>query len=197
MNKHGATVSRHELNPVSFLERSGTVYADRVAVVDGDVSYTWREFPARSRRLASALRDAGLRKGDRIAFLALNSEPLLLAHFGVAQAGGVLLPSTPDCPPTRSPTSSSTPARTSSSTHPSSRSVLDKVPPGVRRLNTHGDFETFLAAGSDRGSNRGCRMIRHSDDQLHVRDNWPAERRDVPLSRRLSQRAGNGDSTTG
>jgi len=37
------------------------------------------------------LRAAGLRKGDRIAFLALNSEPLLLAHFGVPQAGGVLV----------------------------------------------------------------------------------------------------------
>ena len=82
---------RHELNPVRFLERAGTVYADRVAVVDGDINLTWHEFRARSRRLASALRASGVRKGDRIAFVALNSEPLLLAHFAVPQAGAVLV----------------------------------------------------------------------------------------------------------
>jgi fatty-acyl-CoA synthase len=37
------------------------------------------------------MRRAGLKNGDRVAFLALNSEPLLLAHFAVPQAGGVLV----------------------------------------------------------------------------------------------------------
>ena len=68
------------------------VHAERVAVVDGPVRFTWAEFRDRSRRLASALRTAGLRHGDRVAFVALNSEPMLLAHFGVLQAGGVLVP---------------------------------------------------------------------------------------------------------
>lgn len=83
---------RQELTPVSFLERAGVVHADRPAVVDGAARFTWSEFRDRSRRLASALRAAGLRHGDRVAFVALNSEPLLLAHFGVLQAGGVLVP---------------------------------------------------------------------------------------------------------
>src|SRR5262249_51521311 len=34
---------------------------------------------------------AGLQKGDRVAFLALNSEPLLLAHFAVPLAGAVIV----------------------------------------------------------------------------------------------------------
>jgi fatty-acyl-CoA synthase len=84
-------VYRQELTPVRFLERAGTVYATRVAVVDGEVSYTWREFRARARRFASALRASGLRAGDRVAFLSFNSEPLLLAHFAVPMAGGVLV----------------------------------------------------------------------------------------------------------
>jgi len=58
-------VYRQELTPVLFLERSGTVHATRVAVTDGDVSYTWSEFRARARRFASALRASGLRAGDR------------------------------------------------------------------------------------------------------------------------------------
>jgi fatty-acyl-CoA synthase len=84
-------VFREELSPVSFLERAGTVHAERLAVVDGERRFTYAEWRARSRRLASALRRAGLRRGDRVAFLALNSEPLLLAHFGVPQAGGILV----------------------------------------------------------------------------------------------------------
>lgn len=82
---------REELSPVSFIERAGTVYADRIAVTDAGASYTWSEFRTRSRRLASALRRGGLKSGDRVAFLALNSEALLLAHFAVPQAGGVLV----------------------------------------------------------------------------------------------------------
>ena len=58
-------VYRQELTPVSFLERSGTVHAERTAVVDGDRRYTYAEWRARSRRLASALRGAGLKKDDR------------------------------------------------------------------------------------------------------------------------------------
>ncbi len=85
------SVYRQELTPVRFIERSGTVHATRVAVTDGDVSYTWSEFRGRARRFASALRASGLRKGDRVAFLSLNSEPLLLAHFAVPMAGGVLV----------------------------------------------------------------------------------------------------------
>src|SRR5262245_41594134 len=84
-------VHRAELTPVSFLERAGTVHAARTAVVDGPVSHTFAEWRRRARRLASALRRAGLHRGERVAFCALNTEPLLLAHFGVPQAGGVLV----------------------------------------------------------------------------------------------------------
>lgn len=92
MNTDFSRVYRQELSPVSFLERAGQVYHDRVAVEDGDVSYTWKQFRARSRKFASALRVNGLKKNDRVAFLTFNSEPPLLAHFAVPQAGGVLVP---------------------------------------------------------------------------------------------------------
>jgi fatty-acyl-CoA synthase len=85
------TPFRRELTPISFLERSGTVHRDRTAVIDGPRSFTYGEWRSRCRQLAHALRLAGLRKGDRVAFLAFNSEPLLLAHFAVPQAGGVLV----------------------------------------------------------------------------------------------------------
>jgi fatty-acyl-CoA synthase len=82
---------RSELTPLAFLERSVLVYPDKVAVVHEDRRYTYREFGERVNRLASALRAAGLRKGDRVAFLCPNIPALLEAHYGVPAAGGVLV----------------------------------------------------------------------------------------------------------
>jgi fatty-acyl-CoA synthase len=82
---------RSELTPLSFLERSASVYPDRVAVVHEDRRYTYGELGARVNRLASALRRAGLEKGDRVAFICPNIPALLEAHFGVPAAGGVLV----------------------------------------------------------------------------------------------------------
>jgi fatty-acyl-CoA synthase len=84
-------VFRTELNPVDFLRRSAYLYPGKVAVVDGDRRYSYRELAERSWRLANALRSAGLRKGDRVATLLFNSATMLEAHFGVPAAGGVLV----------------------------------------------------------------------------------------------------------
>src|SRR6266542_954486 len=84
-------VSRTELTPVSFLQRSACVFPDKVAVVHGARRYTYREFEARVNRLASALRQAGLTKHDRVAFLCPNIPAMLEAHYGVPAAGGVLV----------------------------------------------------------------------------------------------------------
>lgn len=88
MDQH---VSRTELSPVSFLRRSAFVYPHKVAVIHGDRSYTYGEFEQRVNRLASGLRAAGLKRQDRVAFLALNTPHLLEAHFGVPLAGGMLV----------------------------------------------------------------------------------------------------------
>jgi acyl-CoA synthetase (AMP-forming)/AMP-acid ligase II len=84
-------VFRSELNPVDFLRRAAYLYPEKTAVVDRTCRYTYREFAERSWRLANALRSSGLRKGDRVATLLLNSAPMLEAHFGVPAAGGILV----------------------------------------------------------------------------------------------------------
>jgi fatty-acyl-CoA synthase len=87
----GSRPFRTELNPVEFLVRSAYVYPEKVAMVDGRRSYSYRQLAERSWRLANALRSAGLNKGDRVATLLFNSAPMLEAHFGVPAAGGVLV----------------------------------------------------------------------------------------------------------
>jgi acyl-CoA synthetase (AMP-forming)/AMP-acid ligase II len=84
-------VYRTELWPVNFLRRSAFVYPDKVAVVHGERRYSYREFEARVNRLASALVDAGIEPGDRVAFLCPNIPALLEAHFAVPAAGAVLV----------------------------------------------------------------------------------------------------------
>jgi fatty-acyl-CoA synthase len=79
------------LTPVSFLERSAAAFPNRIAVVDGDRRLTWDELRERCRRLAVALQESGIERGDRVAFLSPNTTELLEAHFGVPAAGGVLV----------------------------------------------------------------------------------------------------------
>ncbi len=78
------------LTPVSFLERSALIWPDKVAVRHGSVAYTYREFAARCRRLASALAKRGVRRGDTVALMAPNIPALLEAHYAVPALGAVL-----------------------------------------------------------------------------------------------------------
>jgi len=84
-------VYRTELTPVSFLERSASVFPEKTAIVHGDRHYTYRECAERVYRLASHLRESGLQKHDRVAFLCPNTPALLEAHFAVPAAGGILV----------------------------------------------------------------------------------------------------------
>jgi fatty-acyl-CoA synthase len=78
------------LTPVSFLERSAAIWPNKVAVRHGVLAYTYREFEARCRRLASALARHGVRRGDTVAVLAPNVPALLEAHYAVPALGAVL-----------------------------------------------------------------------------------------------------------
>ena len=78
------------LTPLSFLRRTAKVYPNRAAVVHGDTSFTYAEFYARSRRLASALSQRGIGVGDCVAIMSPNPPPMLEAHFGVPMSRGVI-----------------------------------------------------------------------------------------------------------
>jgi fatty-acyl-CoA synthase len=143
----GGLAYREELTPTSFLERAGTVHERRTAVIDGAASWTYGDWRARARRFAHALRSAGLRRGDRVAFLALNSEPLLLAHFAVPLAGGVLVAIN-----TRLTAREVCYIVDHSGSRflffsPELEDQLAEVPQGVERIALGPPFESFLSAG--------------------------------------------------
>jgi fatty-acyl-CoA synthase len=78
------------LTPLTFLARAAAVYPDHPAIIHGARSFTYRDFYARTRRLASALARRGIKRGDTVAAVLANTPPMLEAHYGVAMAGGVL-----------------------------------------------------------------------------------------------------------
>src|ERR1039457_4149372 len=80
------------LTPVRFLRYSEQQYPHKTAVVCQDLRFTYAEFGDRVGRLAGALRAAGVKAGDRVAFLSLNCHRLLEAYFGVLEAKAILLP---------------------------------------------------------------------------------------------------------
>ncbi len=80
------------LTPVRFLRYSEEQFPRKTAVVCQDLRFTYAEFGDRVGRLAGALRRAGVKRGDRVAFLSLNCHRLLEAYYGVLEAGGILLP---------------------------------------------------------------------------------------------------------
>ena len=78
------------LSPLTFLERAGSVYPERVALINGPLRQTWGETYARCRRLGSALAARGIGLGDTVAVLAPNGPAIFEAHFGVPLCGAVL-----------------------------------------------------------------------------------------------------------
>ena len=78
------------LTPLSLLERAALVFPDHLAIVHGPLRRNYRDFYARSRKLASALAQRGLARGDTVAVVAANTPAMLECHYGVPMCGAVL-----------------------------------------------------------------------------------------------------------
>lgn len=85
------TVNYDVLTPVNFLIRSGAVFADKTAMVHGAIRYTYGQFLSRVYRLANALKAAGVKKSDKVAFICPNIPPMIEAHFAVPMIGAALV----------------------------------------------------------------------------------------------------------
>ncbi|HMJ80147.1 MAG TPA: AMP-binding protein, partial [Candidatus Dormibacteraeota bacterium] len=80
------------LSVLEFRDRAAMFYGDKIGVIDGESSFTYREFATRTHRLANALVELGVASGDRVSFITFNTHHLLEAYYGVIEAGAVLNP---------------------------------------------------------------------------------------------------------
>lgn len=81
-----------------MLERNARMYPNEVALIElrhGQGfrnEITWKEFNEQANRLANALHERGVKKGDRVLHWMRNSIDWLLTFFGIAKAGAWVVP---------------------------------------------------------------------------------------------------------
>ncbi|WP_404331175.1 long-chain-fatty-acid--CoA ligase [Mesobacillus maritimus] len=75
-----------------FLDRAVSLYGEKKAIICDDREFTYRELNARVNCLSDGLRNLGVRKGDRIAYLAPNTVEMLEGFYGVFQLGAIMVP---------------------------------------------------------------------------------------------------------
>lgn len=85
-----SAVNHIALSPLSFIERTASVYPDYPAVIHGSIRRTWAQTYNRCRQLASALTGRGVGKGDTVAVMLPNIPAMLEVHFAVPMTGAVL-----------------------------------------------------------------------------------------------------------
>src|SRR5260370_30374045 len=78
---------------LEFARRARRLYADREAVVDGDLRLTYTQFFDRCDRWSHVLQnDLKVGHGDRVAYIAPNTHAQLESFYAVPQVGAVLVP---------------------------------------------------------------------------------------------------------
>ncbi|MBE3553090.1 MAG: long-chain-fatty-acid--CoA ligase [Kyrpidia tusciae] len=80
------------LTPMEWKRRAIKYYPDKIAVIDDDDRYTYRELGQRINRLSHALRGDGIGKGDHVAVILPNIHEMIECFFGIGQLGAVVVP---------------------------------------------------------------------------------------------------------
>jgi len=75
----------------SFLEQSAHKYPEKFALVIDQNRYTYLELEQQSNRLAHALVQRGIQRGDRVAIHLDNSIESVISIFAVLKVGGVFV----------------------------------------------------------------------------------------------------------
>lgn len=76
----------------SILRRAAQVNPTGTATIHGDRSQNWLELLERVQKLAGAFQGLGMKPGDRVALLALNSDRYIEYFFAVPWGGGAMMP---------------------------------------------------------------------------------------------------------
>jgi len=80
------------MNTTEFLTIADAICPDKEAIVFEGKRLTFDLLNERVKRLANALLDMGVRKGDRIALLHVNCNQCIEVYFAVAKIGGIYVP---------------------------------------------------------------------------------------------------------
>jgi len=82
------------VNIGNLLTRRANINANIEALYDVAAGrrFSYAELNAETNKVASLLVDAGVKKGDRVALLLMNSSEFMTAFFATAKLGAVIVP---------------------------------------------------------------------------------------------------------
>ncbi len=80
------------LTPVRFLYRAVDLYGKKEGIVSGGRRFRYAQFGERCERLAAGLLRAGVRPGDRVAYLSFNNHQLLEGYYGPPLIQAIVMP---------------------------------------------------------------------------------------------------------
>ena len=83
-----------------FLEQSAEKYPDKPCTIFKGAIITYKEMNEITDRVAAALADMGVKKGDRVGIFMPNTPQFVMAYFGILKAGGVVVATNPLYTPT-------------------------------------------------------------------------------------------------
>jgi len=73
-------------------ERALKLYPEKIALIDGDISYTYQQIGERVWGMARFLQNQGIQTEDRISILEVNSYAFLEVYYAAASLGAILNP---------------------------------------------------------------------------------------------------------
>src|SRR3990172_5017891 len=80
------------MNTTEFLTIATAICPDKEAIIFEAKRYTFSQLNERVNRLGNALTKLGVRKGDRVAMMQVNTNQCVEAYFAVAKIGGIYVP---------------------------------------------------------------------------------------------------------
>ncbi|MBF0099525.1 MAG: AMP-binding protein [Desulfobacterales bacterium] len=79
------------MNIAQNIERGSLLFAEKIALIDANQSYTYKHINDYANRFANALLGLGIHQGDRVALLLPNCAEFVFAYYGTQKIGGIVV----------------------------------------------------------------------------------------------------------
>jgi fatty-acyl-CoA synthase len=80
------------MRAIDYFDKQAEALPDRIAIIDGNVRYSYADVRSASERIARAMWAAGLRGEQPVAIYSINDARVLLCMLGLMRAGAVWVP---------------------------------------------------------------------------------------------------------
>ncbi|MCG3083133.1 AMP-binding protein, partial [Anoxybacillus sp. LAT27] len=80
------------MNISELLARNARKFPNKIALMDGAVSLSYREVDDTVNRLASSLASLGIKRGDKVVLYMPNVREFVYAYFAVLRLGAIIVP---------------------------------------------------------------------------------------------------------